>query len=67
MLCNPVKDGPVIEDISKAIIAQQAKNTDSIEADMPHWVKGAAKMLNAASPGTDWSGLAKKLGNLLNK
>ncbi|XP_014670082.1 PREDICTED: uncharacterized protein LOC106811067 [Priapulus caudatus] len=57
-----VKDGPVIEAISKAVIAQQARNTESVVTDLPHWVRGAAKMLNAATPGADWSALAKKLG-----
>ena len=38
---------------------------DSENANVPSWVKNAAKMLNGGSEGQDWLALAVKLGNIL--
>ena len=36
-------------------------------AEMPSWLKSAAKLLNGGSEGQDWTALAKRLGQLLKK
>ena len=36
-------------------------------ASAPHWLRQAAKLLNAGGPGADWMAAAKKIGTWLNR
>lgn len=64
-----MKRGPILPDS----VAKEDPETlyGNIEAwkgaDMPSWVKSAAKLLNGGSEGQDWTALAKKLGKGTNE
>ena len=59
-----VKKGPILPDsVAKEDPESLYGNIEVWKgADMPSWVKSAAKLLNGGSDGQDWTALAKKLG-----
>ena len=61
-----VKQGPILPDsVAKEDPESLYGNIEMWKgADMPSWVKSAAKLLNGGSDGQDWTALAKKLGKI---
>ncbi len=59
-----VKQGPILPDsLTKDDPESFIGNIEAWKgAEMPGWVKSAAKLLNGGSEGQDWTALAKKLG-----
>ncbi len=68
MVLFSVKQGPVLPDsLTKDDPESFIGNIEAWKgAEMPGWVKSAAKLLNGGSEGQDWTALAKKLGGYKN-
>ena len=58
-----VKSGPVLPDSVVETADQTFGNIEARKgAQLPGWVRSAAKLLNGGCDGQDWTALAKKLG-----
>lgn len=64
-----VKRGPILPDsVAKEDPESLYGNIEVWKgAEMPSWVKSAAKLFNSGSEGQDWTALAKKLGQFLRR